>query len=88
MNIRYDKNTYTAILQTALSAVFNTFTSDILIEKSRYYRVKDSELQLMNSFLRNRHQYVTIGTFHSKTKKSLDCSVVQGSILSAILYTI
>ena len=46
------------------------------------------ELSLFKSFLTNRRQYVVIDKFISRTEDSLPCSVVQGSKLSATLYTL
>ena len=38
--------------------------------------------------MENRQQYVKLNTFNSKIEKSLPCSVIQGSVMSGLLYTI
>ena len=46
------------------------------------------ELSIFSSFLTNRKQYTEIDTFKSNILDSPQCSVIQGSKLSAILYTL
>ena len=41
-----------------LSKAFDTLTFDILLYKLKYYRVTDTALDLMKSYLTNRKQYV------------------------------
>ena len=41
-----------------LSKAFDTLTFDILLFKLKYYRVTDTALDLMRSYLTNRKQYV------------------------------
>ena len=50
--------------------------------------LKGVELKLFKSYLENRQQYVKLNTFNSTLEKCLPCSVVQGSVLSGLLYTI
>merc|ERR1712240_332 len=81
-------NKMTTIIQTDLSAAFDTIDAAALTDKLHYYGVTGQELRLLHSFLTYRRQYVQIDTFTSKIENSLPCSVVQGSKLSATLYTL
>jgi len=50
--------------------------------------VTGQELKLFKGFLTDRRQYEQIDIFTSTIENSLPCSVVQGSKLSATLYTL
>ena len=78
----------TTTIQTDLSAAFYTIDATALTDKLNYYGVTGQELKLLYSFLTDRRQYVQIDTFKSTIENSLPCSVVQGSKLSATLYTL
>ena len=54
----------------------------------QYYGVSGNELAIFQSFMAGRKQFVTIDTYNSDILNSLECSVIQGSKLSAILYTL
>ena len=41
-----------------LSKAFDTLAFDIILFKLKYYRVTDTALDLMSSYLKNRKQYV------------------------------
>ena len=83
-----DEDKYCAVLSTDLSSAFDTVNLKILKEKLKHYGIKGNELCILNSFLEERTQYVEIDTKKSNLIKSLNNSVVQGSKLSSILYTI
>ena len=70
-NVRYQYDTYTAVLQTDLSAAFDTVDTRILIVKLELYGIKNNELKLLTYFLTNRTQYVTIDTNDPTTQNSL-----------------
>jgi len=84
----YEQNNITCILITDLSKTFNTIDHAILLKKLEHYGIRGIYLTLMQSYLSNRQQLVEIDTYRSKIIQSEDCSVVQGSKLSGILYTI
>ena len=88
LNQNYESNKVTATVVTDLSAAFDTIDSVKLIDKLEFYGVQDKELSIFSSFLTNRKQYTEIDTFKSKILDSPQCSVIQGSKLSAILYTL
>ena len=84
----YDSNYITTILQTDLSAAFDTVDAQTLIDKLQYYGLDDNSLRLLNSFLTDRQQFVSIDSFDSNLIKCPPCSVIQGSKLSSLLYSI
>ena len=88
LNSRYEHDKLTATVQTDLSAAFDTVDTKKLLEKLHFYGIEDKELNILESFMTDRTQYVTVDTFSSEIRKSPQCSVMQGSKLSALLYTI
>ena len=50
-----------------LSKAFDTLDHNILINKLQYYGIKDTALDLFQSYLSNRRQYVKIGNNKSDT---------------------
>ena len=86
LNINKEKGNISCVLQTDLSSAYDTIDHQILLKKMEFYGIRDKELKLLTNYLSNRYQFVMVDTFKSKLKKSLDCSVIQGSKLSSILY--
>ena len=84
----YEQNKISALLTTDLSAAFDTIDHKILCQKLEYYGIRGDSLELIKSYLSNRFQYVEVNTFKSEVKNSLDCSCIQGSKLSGLLYNI
>ena len=76
------------ILQTDLSAAYDTIDHKILLDKLDYYGVRRAALNLFDSYLTNRSQYTSIDTYDSDFVDSLDYYVIQGSKLSSLLYII
>merc|ERR1711867_308152 len=87
INIYHD-GLISAVIQTDLSAAFNTVDHEILLSKLEHYGIDGKTNNLLKSFLSNRYQYVSIDGIQSEVVQSLPCSVIQGSKLSALLYTI
>ena len=75
-------------MQTDLSAAYDTIDHKILLDKLDYYGVRGPSLNLLDSYLTNRCQFTSIDTYDSDLVDSLDCSVIQGSKLSSLLYII
>ena len=88
LKLNYSLNNVTATIQTDMSSAFDIVDHDILISKLEHYRIRDKELSLMSSFLSDREQFVEIDGIRSDTLPSIPCSVIQGSKLSSLLYTI
>ena len=79
---------YTAIIQTDLSAAFDTFDHSILLDKLSHYGIQDPENNLIKSILSDRYHFVEIDGSQSNVTPSNPCSVLQGSKLSSLLYTL
>ena len=65
---------------------FDTVDSEMLRLKLDHYEVHSKELSIMGSFLTNRQQYVSIDRMESELLNSPQCSVVQDSKMSSLLY--
>ena len=74
------------MIQTDLSAAFDTVDHEILLDKLDHYGVRDKEYNKIKSFLSNRQQYVFIDGMESELIYSGESSVCQGSKLSSLLY--
>ena len=88
LKTNYENDQISAIIQTDLSAAFDTVDHPILIEKFEHYGVRGNEAEIFRSFLKERYQYIEIDSIKLDVILSNDCSVIQGSKLSALLYTI
>ena len=84
----YNNGLISAVIQTDLSAAFDTVDHVTLLKKLEHYGIVGKMNNILNSFLSNRYQYVSIDGFKSDVIQSLPCSVIQGSKLSALLYTV
>ena len=84
----YHDGKITAIIQTDLSAAFDTVDYNILISKLEHYGLRGKISNILRSFLEDRYQYVSIDSIQSEVTQALPCSVIQGSKLSALLYTL
>ena len=83
-----DNNKLGFILSTNLSAAFDTVDRDILVKQMEHYGVGPKTREIVTSFLSERKQFTEIENRRSDNRESLACSVVQGSKLSSLLYTI
>ena len=69
-------------------AAFNSVDKMILIKKMKYYGIKGKMIQILNSYLEDRHEFVELESTCSKVTESLHFSVIQNSRMSGILYTL
>ena len=68
-----------------LQKAFDTVNHTILCSKLSYYGFRGKINDLIQSFLSNRHQYVTINGFDS-SQLEIKCGVPQGSTLGPLLF--
>ena len=71
-----------------MSAAYDTIDNKILLQILEHYGIRGSPLKLIKSYLKDRKQFVEIEIFRSQILESLECSVIQGSKLSGLFYTI
>ena len=78
-----------AVLITCdLTAAYDTVDHGILIKKLKYHGITDEAANLLSSFLKDRQYFVEVQGFRSDLKTALNVSVIQGSKLASLLYTI
>ena len=70
-----------------LSKAFDTLDHSILIEKLKYYGIKNKSLDLLTHYLTNRQQYVDFNDTMSNFL-TITTGVPQGSILGPLLFLI
>ena len=68
-----------------LEKAFDTVNHNILCEKLNYYGLRGNVNKLIQSYLGNRKQYVSLNGIDSETK-NLNCGVPQGSSLGPLLF--
>ena len=78
----YHNDKISAVIQTDLSAAYDTVDHNILFKKLEYYGIEGNENNLLRSILEDRYQYVEIDGFTSEVIRASTCSVLQGSKLS------
>ena len=83
-----EENKIATVISTDMSSAFDTVSVEILIKKLQYYGVSDITIQIIESFLTKRKQFVEIQGRKSETKDCMNYSVVQGSKLSSLLFLI
>ena len=70
-----------------LSKAFDSLRHDILLQKLSYYGITNKAKLLLESYLKNRIQFVQIGDVRSTMKQVLT-GVPQGSIIGPLLFNI
>ena len=75
-----DQNKYGIMVSTDLTSAFDVVDHQILKKKLRFYGIKGKMMKLLESYLTNRKQYVEVQTQKLRMTKSLECSIIQGSV--------
>ena len=70
-----------------LSKAFDIFTHGILLQKLKYYGITGNSINLLQSYLSERCQYVEYNHHRSNTL-SISTGVPQGSVLGPLLFLI
>ena len=83
-----DRNKLGLIVSTDLTAAFDSVDNSLMIKKLEFYGLRGRLLMLLKSYLTNRFQYTEIQNIQSKIKRSPSCSVIQGSKMSGMLYSL
>ena len=83
MNI--DKKMFNLVVFIDLKKAFDTVNHDILLKKLEFYGIKCQALDLLKSYLSNRHQKCQVESFVS-SEHLIKCGVPQGSILGPLLF--
>lgn len=76
-----------AILSIDLSAAFDTVDHSILLGKYRYAGISDGFLELLRSYLTDRHQFIQVGEWRSESR-AITIGTPQGSCLSTLNYLV
>ena len=82
-----DSGSYVCGVFVDLEKAFDTVNHNILCEKLNYYGLRGNVNRLIQSYLANRKQYVSINGFESNLRVIL-CGVPQGSSLGPLLFLI
>ena len=82
-----NKNEIALLLLIDFSKAFDMVDHDILLSKLSRYGIRGNALKWMQSYLRDRRQYVTIDGKNS-SERDLKFGVPQGSILGPLLFII
>ena len=83
--VNIDKKIFNLIVFIDLKKAFDTVDHDILLKKLELYGIKGQALNLLRSYLSNRHQKCQVGNSVS-SEHLIKCGVPQGSILGPLVF--
>ena len=87
IHLDLDKRKYPIAIYMDLSKAFDTLDHNILLNKLKYYGVKNTELSWFQSYLTERSQYVEINS-HTSNVLTISTGVPQRSILGPLIFLI
>ena len=70
-----------------LKKAFDTVDHNILLQKLEHYGIRGPTLKILESYLKDRSQYVCYGG-HESERGSVSCGVPQGSVLGPLFFLI
>lgn len=82
-----DQNDYVIAIFLDLKRAFETIDRSLLMEKLRYFGIRDHALKWFENYLNNRKQVTKVGNYVS-SEKSVDIGLPQGSVLAPLLFLI
>ena len=80
-----NQNTVTKCTFVDLQKAFDTVDHEVLLNKCASYGLRGHVLKILESYLKDRYQFTTIGENESKDRL-VSCGVPQGSILGPLLF--
>ena len=83
-----DKGHKIVLLKTDLTAAYDTVGHSLLLSKMEQIGIRENELKIFTSYPKGRNFFTKVQGFLSKIYDLPATSVVQGSKLSSLLYTI
>ena len=83
-----DKSNKEAVLSTDLSMAFDTVEHKLLLSKLEHLGFRNNAYKIIESYLTERKFYTEKQGFTSPLEEMLAVSVIQGSKLSSLLYSL
>lgn len=83
----FERKESVSVVLCDLSKAFDSVPFDILLNKLSFYGIKDSALNIIQSYLCNRRQYVSVRN-RCSIMKPVEIGVPQGSVLGPLFFII